>query len=83
MNLTPPFLLTVRLRNPTYGLLGNWYVFDYFQYVDRLMAEVGLASYRKSWWKEQFQPLLTEDLKGLKDEYLRKYGGGEEYAAAS
>jgi hypothetical protein len=71
----------MRLRNPTYGRVGNFYNFDYFPYVDRLMGEVGLSSYRKSWWREQFQPLLTQDLKGLKDEYIEKYGGGIKWVA--
>jgi dimethylaniline monooxygenase (N-oxide forming) len=74
----------MRLRNPTYGRVGNLYIFDYFQYLDRLTGETGLFSHRKSWWKEQFQPLLTQDLKGLKDEYIAKYGsdGGDATTAS-
>lgn len=64
----------MKLRCPTYGRMGNYYVFDTFGYFDGLMEEIGLSSYRKSWWNETFHPLLTKDFSGLKDEYLKRYG---------
>jgi hypothetical protein len=65
----------MRMRTPTYGRVGNWYIFDYHQLIDRWMGEVGLGSYKKTgWWEKWMTPLFTEDLKGLKDEYIEKYG---------
>ena len=66
----------MRMRCPTYGRVGNWYIFDLHQFVDRLMGEVGLRGYRKGWWGDLVRPLLTEDWRGLRDEYIEKYGGG-------
>lgn len=65
----------MRMRNPTYGRGGNFFEFDYYPFIDRLMGEVGLKAYRKTWWQELYKPLYTQDLSGLKDEYIAKYGG--------
>jgi dimethylaniline monooxygenase (N-oxide forming) len=65
----------MRLRCPTYGLKGNFWNFDLFPYVDGLLGEMGLSSYRhKGWWANWTSTFLIEDLRGLKDEYLKKYG---------
>jgi hypothetical protein len=70
----------MRMRCPTYGRVGNWYVFDYHQFIDRLMGQVGLFSYRKGHWRDWTEPLLTVDLKGLRNEYIGKYGGDKNKA---
>lgn len=67
----------MRMRCPTYGRAGNYYICDYHQFIDRIMEQVGLKGYRKGWWKEQTEPLVTEDFAGLKKEYIEKYGGLE------
>ena len=68
----------MRMRTPTYGRAGNWYVMDFHQCVDRWMGDVGLVSYRgKGWWRDRFHPLFMEDFGGLRDEYVGRYGRGE------
>lgn len=67
----------MRLRCPTYGLKGNFWNFDLFPYVDGVLGEVGLGSYKKGgWWEGLTGTFLIGDLRGLKDDYLEKYGGG-------
>jgi hypothetical protein len=66
----------MRIRNPTYGLAGNWWIFDYLQWVERILDGVGLKSWRKGWWGDLVQPLFRRDFKGLKDEYIANYAGG-------
>lgn len=38
--------------------------------------KVGLSSHLGGWFENCFVPRTTQDLAGLKDEYLAKYGGG-------
>jgi len=65
----------MKLRCPTYGLKGNFWNFDLFPYIDGCLGEVGLNSYkRKGWWNDLTKTLLISDLKGLKDEYVEKFG---------
>jgi hypothetical protein len=62
----------MRLRIPTYGREGNYWVFDMYPYFERLLDGIGLRSWRRSWWGEAFLPLMPENLSGLKNEYLAK-----------
>ena len=68
----------MRTRCPTYGRTGNYYICDFHQFIDRIMDEVGLSSYRKGWWKEGTEPLVMSDLRGLRREYIEKYSAREE-----
>jgi hypothetical protein len=45
-------------------------------YMDKLLQEIGLTSHRKGWWKDWVYPFTVADLKGTRDEYLKKYGKG-------
>jgi hypothetical protein len=64
------------LRIPTYGRLGNYYLYDKFAHNERLLSkDLGLKSwYPKSSWAYWTHPSFPSDLTGLKDEYLEKYG---------
>lgn len=64
-----------RMRFPTYGRYGNFYVLDYHHQMDRLLRDLDLTSHRKGWLHDTFAPFLPTDIAGLKDEYLKKYGG--------
>lgn len=66
----------MRVRIPTYGRYGNFYIFDTFPYNERLLEkDLGLKSWHhKTLWEEWTTPFLPKDYKGLKDEYLEKYG---------
>ena len=50
--------------------------FEQAGYTDRLLAEVGLKSHRKAWWRNFSAPARPEDFKGLREEYVRLYGCG-------
>jgi len=56
--------------------------FELVGYTDELLEQLGLKSYRKGWWRDLFAPCMASDFKGLKEEYVGKYGwdgrGGEE-----
>lgn len=69
-----------RLRCPTYGKKGNFFVFDFFNYVDKLLDELGFVSpfKGKGWWHMLTDPLVMSDLRGLRDEYREKYGYEED-----
>ncbi|KAF2869540.1 hypothetical protein BDV95DRAFT_577622 [Massariosphaeria phaeospora] len=62
-----------RRRYPTKGALGNFFHYDMMGYLDRLLGQVGLTSYRKGWWADLMYPLIASDLQGTTGEYLRKY----------
>lgn len=62
----------MKLRIPTDGLEGNYWVFDMFPFHERLLGSIGLRSWQRSWFKETFMPLMPADLSRLKDEYMRK-----------
>lgn len=68
----------MKLRCPTYGKIGNFYVFDFFAWSDGLLAQLGFTSHRKGWWRDLVTPTLIADLKGCKDEYLEKYPSVED-----
>lgn len=58
------------------GERGNFVSFESNFYLDKLLREVGLSSHLKGWFKNYFAPRSSQDLVGLKNEYLAKYGGG-------
>ena len=66
----------MRLRVPTYGRSGNFYIFDSFAHSDKLLdQDLGLTGWRrKGWWAYWTYPWVPANLKGLKEEYLEKYG---------
>ena len=57
------------------GKRGNFVAFESNFYLDKLLREVGLSSHLRGWFKDYFAPRTAQDLAGLKDEYLAKYGG--------
>jgi hypothetical protein len=65
----------MRLRIPTYGRLGNFYLYDKFAHYDQLLdKDLGLKRWHpKGWWAYWTSPSMPNNLKGLKDEYLEKY----------
>jgi hypothetical protein len=66
----------MRLRVPTYGRQGNFYLYDKFAHDEQLLdQDLGLTSWhQKGWWKYWTSPTMPSNLKGLKEEYLEKYG---------
>lgn len=68
------FTAWCRWRYLSRGERGNWMVFELISYTDDLLEGVGLSSHRKGWFSDLFVPCVASDLKGLKDEYVRKYG---------
>ncbi|KAL8908199.1 MAG: hypothetical protein Q9171_005552 [Xanthocarpia ochracea] len=56
------------------GELGNFFPFESNFYLDGLLEEVGLKSHLKGWFSYYFVPSKAQDLAGLKDEYITKYG---------
>lgn len=63
-----------RRRYLSNGELGNFFPFESNFYLDRLLQEVGLKSHLKGWFSHYFAPSKAQDLSGLKDEYIAKYG---------
>ncbi|KAJ8070314.1 hypothetical protein OCU04_000694 [Sclerotinia nivalis] len=61
-------------RYPTRGVKGECFFFELVWYTDALLHEVGLRSHRKGWWADLVEPCLASDLKGMKDEYKKKFG---------
>ena len=68
------FVSWCRRRYLSNGERGNWMVFDLIGYVDRLLHEVGLSSHRQSGYRRLLAPAKARDLRGLRDEYVAKYG---------
>lgn len=59
------------------GAEGNNVTFELIGYCDSLLAQLGLKSHRKGWFGDIFSPLRAADFRGLKQEYVRKYGESE------
>ena len=63
--------------------LGTWLVKKIWSGIDKevrneaKLLEVGLKSHRKTWWRDFWAPARPEDFRGLRDEYVRLYGGGD------
>jgi dimethylaniline monooxygenase (N-oxide forming) len=65
-----------RRRYLSNGQLGNFLPFESTAYLDKMLREAGLASHLKGWFWDYFWPGKAQDLVGLKDEYVAKYGYG-------
>ena len=63
-----------RRRYPTRGFDGINFHADLVWYTDKIVAEAGLTSHRKSWWEDPEEPCLASDFRDCKEEYLAKYG---------
>lgn len=62
-----------RRRYLSNGQLGNFLPFESTGYTDKLLRELGLTSHLKGWFKDYFVPGTSQDLVGLKEEYIAKY----------
>lgn len=76
------FTAWCRRRYLSNGEKGNHMVFELPGYVDRLLAQLGMKSHRRGWFLDYFGPGTMADLKGIGEEYVKKYGrdlakGGE------
>jgi dimethylaniline monooxygenase (N-oxide forming) len=56
------------------GNTGIWMVFEFTGYTDGLLGQVGLSSHRRGWISDFFGPNKARDMRGIKDEYVRKFG---------
>ena len=64
-------------RYPSRGATGNYFHYEVVNYTDKLFRDVGLVSHRKGWWwQDLVYPCLASDLRGMKDEYISKFGSG-------
>jgi dimethylaniline monooxygenase (N-oxide forming) len=61
-------------RYPSHGATGNYFHMDLVGYTDKLMKDVGLVSHRGRWWQDLVSPCLASDFKGIREEYLSKFG---------
>jgi dimethylaniline monooxygenase (N-oxide forming) len=62
-------------RYPSHASTGNFFHMDLVGYTDKLMKDVGLVSHRKGWWwQDLVSPCLASDFKGMREEYLAKFG---------
>jgi hypothetical protein len=48
--------------------------FDVIGYTDTLLRDLGLHSNRKGWFKDIFSSVWARDFRGLKAEFMEKYG---------
>ena len=63
-----------RRRYLSNGLRGNAMTFELIGYTDTLLKDLGLSSNRKGWFKDIFYPVWAKDFRGLKAEFMEKYG---------
>lgn len=61
-------------RYPSHGATGNYFHMDLVGYTDKLMKDVELVSHRRGWWRDLVSPCLASDFKGMREEYLSKFG---------
>ena len=71
------FTTWCRRRYLSSGHEGNNMTFELIGYTDMLLADMGLSSHRKGWFKDLFAPCWASDFKGLKAEFIEKYGYSE------
>ncbi|KAG9241425.1 putative dimethylaniline monooxygenase [Calycina marina] len=65
-----------RLRYLGKGQMGIWYYFDLVPYIDMLLADIKLRSYRRSWALDLFSPVTAKDIRRLHQEYVGCQGRG-------
>ncbi len=63
-----------RLRYLDKGQMGIWYYFDLVPYVDMLLGDIKLRSYRRSWALNLMSPVTAKDLRHLHQEYVEGQG---------
>lgn len=68
------FITWCRRRYLSNGLRGNAMTFELIGYTDTLLNDLGLSSNRKGWFKDLFYPVWAKDFRGLKAEFMEKYG---------
>jgi len=68
------FTTWCRRRYLSNGHEGNNMTFELIGYTDMLLADMGLCSHRKGWFKDLFAPCWARDFGGLKAEFIEKYG---------
>jgi len=68
------FTTWCRRRYLSGGHEGNNMTFELIGYTDTLLADMGLSSHRKGWFKDLFVPCWASDFAGLKAEFVEKYG---------
>ncbi|KAH6663126.1 putative dimethylaniline monooxygenase, partial [Halenospora varia] len=71
------FTTWCRRRYLSSGEEGNNMTFELIGYVDTLLKDLGLSSYRKGWFKDLFAPMWASDFKGLKAEFVQRFGYDE------
>jgi len=71
------FTAWCRRRYLSTGDRGNCLIFEPIGYADRLLAQLGLQSHRKWWWRDLVGTCWASDLRGVRDEYIAKYGREE------
>ena len=64
-----------RRRYLNKGELGSWFYYDVVDYSDALLEQLGLDSHRrgKGWIADLMDPCFAKDLKGIVEEYRKKY----------
>jgi dimethylaniline monooxygenase (N-oxide forming) len=68
------FVAWCRRRYLSNGEKGNHMTFEMMGYTDKLLADLGLKSHRRGWFWDWFGPGTMADLRGVGEEYVRKYG---------
>lgn len=68
------FTAWCRRRYLSNGEKGNHMVFEMMGYTDKLLEELGLRSHRRGWFWHWFGPGTMADLRGVGEEYVKKYG---------
>jgi dimethylaniline monooxygenase (N-oxide forming) len=63
-----------RRRYLSNGDEGNNMTFEHMGYNDTLLKDMGLRSHRKGWFKDLFAPTLASEYKGLKAEFIKRFG---------
>lgn len=67
-----------RLRYLSNGELGHCMTFETIGYTDQLLEDIGMSSHRRGWFSDFFQPCTARDFRGLREEYICKYGSGSQ-----
>lgn len=65
-----------RRRYLSNGEKGNHMIFEMMGYTDKLLEELRLKSHRRGWFWHWFGPGMMVDLRGVGEEYVKKYGRG-------
>lgn len=66
-----------RRRYLSNGEEGNNMTLEVTGYIDTLLRDLGLSSHRKGWFKHWFACCWASDFKGLKAEFVERFGYSE------